>query len=57
MKLVDVEMQNVEFFRELAYSVEHPHVIGVRVADIAVEPDAPRWDLWTNNVSSPLRHL
>ena len=23
MKLVDVEMQNVEVFRELAYSVEH----------------------------------
>ena len=37
MKLVDVEMQNVEVFRELAYSVEHQHVIGDPIADIAVE--------------------
>src|ERR1700730_3427151 len=37
MKLVDVEMQNVEFFRELAYSVEHKHVIEDRVANIAVQ--------------------
>jgi hypothetical protein len=37
MKLVDMEMQNVKFFRELAYPVEHQHVIGDRVADIAVE--------------------
>ena len=27
----------VKFFRELAYSVEHQHIIGDRVADIAVE--------------------
>src|SRR5256885_4997429 len=37
MKQVDVEMQNVELFRELAHSVEHQHVIGDRVADITVE--------------------
>jgi hypothetical protein len=27
MKLIGVEMQNVEFFRELADPVEHQHVI------------------------------
>ena len=37
MKLVDVEMQNVEFFRELTHPVEHQHVIGDRVTDISVE--------------------
>ena len=37
MKLVDMKVQNVEFFRELAYPVEHQHVIGGGVADIAVE--------------------
>src|ERR1700726_5318718 len=37
MKLVDVEMQNVEFFRDLTYPVEHQHVIGDRGAGIAVE--------------------
>jgi hypothetical protein len=31
------KMQNVEFFRKLTYPVEHHHVIGDRVADIAVE--------------------
>jgi hypothetical protein len=31
MKLVNVEMQNVEFFRELTHPVEHQHVIGDRV--------------------------
>src|SRR5580704_17303245 len=38
MKLIDVEMQNVKVFRELAYPVEHQHVIRDWVADIAVEP-------------------
>ena len=37
MKLVDVEMQNVEFFRELTHPVEHQHVIGDRVTDVPVE--------------------
>jgi hypothetical protein len=37
MKLVDMKVQNVEFFRELAYPVEHQHVIRGLVADIAVE--------------------
>ena len=37
MILIDVEMQNVEFFRELADPVEHQHVIRGCVADIAVE--------------------
>ena len=37
MKLVNVEMQNVEFSREHAYPVEHQHVIRDRVADIEVE--------------------
>ena len=37
MKLIDVEMQKVEFFRAFTYPVEHQHVIGDRVADIAVE--------------------
>src|SRR4030095_10435550 len=42
MKLVDMKMQNVECFRELAYPVEHQHVIGGRVADIAVEAQSHR---------------
>ena len=37
MKLIDMEMQNVKFFSEPAYPVEHQHVIGDWVADIAVE--------------------
>ena len=36
MILVDVEMQNVKFFREHAHLVEHQHAIGDWVADIAV---------------------
>src|SRR6202521_4002460 len=42
MELVDVEMQNVEFFRELAYPVEHQHVIRDWLADIAVEAQCHR---------------
>ena len=37
VKLVDVEMQNVESFREPSYPVEHQHVIRDWVANIAVE--------------------
>ena len=37
MKLVDVEMQNVEFICELAHAVEHQHVVGDYIAHIGVE--------------------
>jgi hypothetical protein len=37
MQLVDMEMQNIKFFRKLAYLVEHQHIIGEWIADIAVE--------------------
>jgi hypothetical protein len=37
MKLINMEMQNVKFIREPTYPVEHQHVIGDWVADIAVE--------------------
>src|SRR5262249_35649325 len=37
MKLVDVEVQNVELFGVLPHPVEHQHVIGNRVTNIVIE--------------------
>ena len=37
MKLIDMEMQDVKFFSEAAYPVEHQHVIGDRITDVPVE--------------------
>ena len=43
MELVDVEMQDVEFVRQLPHAVEHQHVVGNRVADIGVEAQGHRY--------------
>ena len=42
MKLVDVEVQDVEFVGALAHAIEHQHVIGDRIADAGVEPQRLR---------------
>ena len=39
VKLVDVEMQNVEFVGALAHPIEHQHVVWNRVPHIGVEPE------------------
>ena len=38
VKLIDVEMENVEFLGTLAHAVEHEHVVWDRVAHIEVQP-------------------
>ena len=38
MKLVDVEVQDVEVVGALPHAVEHQHVIGNRIAHAGVEP-------------------
>jgi len=42
MKLIDVEVQNVEFVGELSHPVEHQHVIGDRVTHVGVETQRHR---------------
>ena len=39
MKLVDMEVQDVEVVGALAHAIEHQHVIGDRIADAGVEPE------------------
>ena len=38
LKLIDMEVQNVEVVGALAHAVEHQHVIGNRIDDAGVEP-------------------
>jgi len=42
VKLVDVEMQNVEFVSGFAHPVEHQHVVRDRVTHIRIEPQRHR---------------
>jgi ABC-type microcin C transport system duplicated ATPase subunit YejF len=42
MKLVDVEMQDVELIGKLANAIEHQHVIRNRIADVGIEPQCLR---------------
>src|SRR5262249_12283279 len=43
MKLIDVEVQNVEFFGVLPHAVEHQHVIRNWVTNIGVQPQRHRY--------------
>ena len=38
LKLIDMEVQDVEIVGALAHAIEHQHVIGNRIADAGVEP-------------------
>ena len=38
MKLIDMEVQDVEVVGPLAHAIEHQHVIGNRIPDAGVEP-------------------
>src|SRR5579862_1114690 len=42
MKLIDMEMQNVEICRPLADTVKHQHVIGYGITDVWIEPQRLR---------------
>ena len=42
MKLIDMEVQNVELVGPLADAVEHQHIIGDRIAHVGVEPQRLR---------------
>ena len=38
MKLVDMEVQDVEIVGAFAHAVKHQHVVGDRIADVGIEP-------------------
>ena len=42
MELIDMEVENVEFFGAVADAIEHQHVIGDGIANILVETEGPR---------------
>ena len=43
LKLVDMEVQDVEVVGPLAHAIEHQHVIGNRIDDAVVKPERLRY--------------